>query len=180
MYDIDTILDLLNGLDNDIETQERGIKEGKKVRNLEAFIQPYCGGRGKSVWYNSLGKYQIQSRHKKSSPEKNSNCSECDSFQLYQAADGSARMYMGKVSFPLGENAVVLQRLIGIKRLFLYHFTKAFYKRACFADLLTEAFKKVFHVKPLLSGRPIGPSAALHPAASTLRTDADVNLPYCL
>ncbi len=89
-------------------------------------------------------------------------------------------MYMGKVSFPLGENAVVLQRLIGIKRLFLYHFTKAFYKRACFADLLTEAFKKVFHVKPLLSGRPIGPSAALHPAASTLRTDADVNLPYCL
>ena len=52
MYDIDTILDMLNGLDNDTETQERGIEEGKKVRNLETFIQPYCGGRGKSVWYN--------------------------------------------------------------------------------------------------------------------------------
>ena len=52
VYDIDTILDMLNGLDNDTETQERGIEEGKKVRNLEAFIRPYCGGRGKSVWYN--------------------------------------------------------------------------------------------------------------------------------
>ena len=142
MYDIDTILDMLNGLDNDTETQERGIEEGKKVRNLETFIQPYCGGRGKSVWYNSLGKYQIQSRHKKSSPEKNSNCSECDSFQLYQAADGSARTHMGKVSFPLGENAAVLQKLTHRKRRFLYHFTKFFYKRVCFAGLLAEALKK--------------------------------------
>ena len=87
---------------------------------------------------------------------------------------------MGKVSFPLGENAAVLQKLVDIKGRFLYHFTKAFYKRTCFAGLLTEAFKKVFHVKPLLSGRSIGPSDPLHPAASTLRTDADVNLPYCL
>ena len=89
-------------------------------------------------------------------------------------------MYMGKVSFPPGENAVVLQKLIGIKRPFLYHFTKAFYKRACFTGLLTEAFKKVFSGKLLLSGRPIGPSDALHPAASALRADTDVNLPYCL
>ena len=87
---------------------------------------------------------------------------------------------MGKVSFSLGENAVVLQKLIDIKGPFLYHFTKAFYKRECFADLLTEALKKVFRVILLFSGRPIGPSAALHPAASTLWTDADVNLPYCL
>ena len=51
---------------------------------------------------------------------------------------------MGKVSFPLGENAVVLQKFIDIKRRFWYPFTKAFYKRACFADLLAEAFKKIF------------------------------------
>lgn len=30
MYDIDTILDMLNELYNDTETQERGIEEGKK------------------------------------------------------------------------------------------------------------------------------------------------------
>ena len=63
---------------------------------------------------------------------------------------------MGKVSFPLGENAAVLQKLVDIKGRFLYH------------------------VKPLLSGRSIGPSDPLHPAASTLRTDADVDLPYGL
>lgn len=34
VYDIDTILDMLNGLDNDIETQERGIEEGKKFEIL--------------------------------------------------------------------------------------------------------------------------------------------------
>ena len=89
-------------------------------------------------------------------------------------------MHMGKVSFLFGENAAVLQDLIDIKGRFLYHFTKAFYKRACFAGLLAEAFKKIFSGKLLLSGRPIGPSDALHPAASTLRTDADVNLPYGL
>ena len=57
---------------------------------------------------------------------------------LYQAADGSARMHMGKVSFSFDENAAVLQKLIDLKRRFLYCVTKAFYKRACFADLLAE------------------------------------------
>ena len=46
---------------------------------------------------------------------------------------------MEKVSFPLGENAAVLQKLTHRKRRFLYHFTKPFYKRACFAGLLAEA-----------------------------------------
>lgn len=34
MYDIDTILDMLNELYNDTETQERGIEEGKKFEIL--------------------------------------------------------------------------------------------------------------------------------------------------
>lgn len=88
---------------------------------------------------------------------------------------------MGKVSFPLGENAAVLQEPSGIKRWFLYHFTKAFYKRACSAGLLAEALKKYPVVSSFaLSGRPIGPSDALHPAASTYGADADVNPPYGL
>ena len=36
--------------------------------------------------YNSYGKYQIQSSKKEQFIQK-INCSECDSFQLYQAAD---------------------------------------------------------------------------------------------
>ena len=70
------------------------------------------------------------------------NCSECDSFQLYQAADGSASLCMGKVSSLPGENAAVLQKFIDIKRWLLYSFMKAFYKRVCFADLLAKAFLK--------------------------------------
>ena len=39
------------------------------------------------LWsYNSLGKYQIQSRQKEQFWIKR-NCSECDSFQLYQGAE---------------------------------------------------------------------------------------------
>ena len=51
--------------------------------------------------YNSYGKYQIQSSKKEQFIQK-INCSECDSFQLYQAADGSARKCMGIVSVPFG------------------------------------------------------------------------------
>lgn len=51
MLDIDTILDMLDW-NNDIETQEKGIEEGKKVRSLEAFIQPYHEKNSKAVWEN--------------------------------------------------------------------------------------------------------------------------------
>ena len=49
-------------------------------------------------------------------------------------------MYMGKVSSPTGENAEVMKDIVAIKRYFLYNFTKVFYKRACFIDLLAEVF----------------------------------------
>lgn len=41
---------------------------------------------GYLIWYNSLGKYQIQSI-KKEQPIQKINCSECDSFPLYQVAE---------------------------------------------------------------------------------------------
>ena len=40
------------------------------------------------IWYNTSGKYQIQSSKKEQLIQK-INCSECDSFQLYQFADVS-------------------------------------------------------------------------------------------
>ncbi len=43
-------------------------------------------GFSERVWYNSLGKYQIQGRKKEQLIQK-INCPECNSFQLYQAAD---------------------------------------------------------------------------------------------
>lgn len=43
---------------------------------------------------------------------------------------------------------------------------------------LRRSFEKVFSGKKLLSGSAIRPSDALHPAASALRTDADINFPY--
>ena len=41
--------------------------------------------KNEKMRYNSLGKYQIQCREKEQFYE-NMNCSECDSFQLYQGA----------------------------------------------------------------------------------------------
>ena len=43
---------------------------------------------------------------------------------------------------------------------------------------LRRPLKNVFSGEDFLSGSAIRPSNALHPAAPTLRADADINLPY--
>ena len=60
--------------------------------NVEFLLEKYKENLEKielpdySLMYNSLGKYQIQSRQKEQFWIKR-NCSECDSFQLYQGAE---------------------------------------------------------------------------------------------
>jgi len=49
---------------------------------------------------------------------------------------------MGKVSSPVDENAGAMLDITAIKKYFLYSIQRYFYKRACFADLLAEVFKK--------------------------------------
>ena len=44
---------------------------------------PFKKKKKKTIWYNSLGKYQILSIDK-AGLSINKTCSKCDSFQLYQ------------------------------------------------------------------------------------------------
>lgn len=49
VYTIDEIYDMLAW---DSGMEEKGIEEGKKLRNLYPFIQPNVPGKSKSVWEN--------------------------------------------------------------------------------------------------------------------------------
>ena len=51
MYSIDKIMEMLDG-GNSIKLQKKGIKLGRKIKNINVFILPRNSGYGKNVWEN--------------------------------------------------------------------------------------------------------------------------------
>ena len=108
------------------------------------FSESYCNSY--LLCYNSLEKYQIQSRQKEQF-WKNKNCSECDSSQLYQVAEVLPQKVWGLYFFHTAEIRVLVEKNTEIN-----------WKIACGIKLgyasqtfLREALKKQYEREELLT-----------------------------
>ncbi len=107
------------------------------------------------------------------------NCSECDSFQLYQGAVVYPGCIWKKYLFSLvklpQQEAVVQPFMMIIPVFFLLFFRKGHTSKA----FLRRLFKEIFSKKCFLSGSTIHPSYVMHAATSACRANADIYIPDC-